>query len=306
VTRVLVTGAAGFIGRHLIRRLIANGTDVIGLDRVRPLDPPVPWVCADVVSLSRSLKLPQVDCIIHAAAITGVTEANDNPGETFNVNARGTIAMLEVAGRIGAAHFCLLSSSEVYGEGGIERLREDMPLKPLSMYGRAKVAAERAVIASAGDFCRTIIRPFNVYGPGQRADFVIPRFIEDGLRGSPQQIVGDGSQLRTFTYVDDLVTGILLAIARKAAAPAAFNIGALEPIAIVNLAAKIDALTGNTKHPLVVQLEDLQRPADAEIHSRCPDIEKAWRDLGYRPTVALDAGLAEVVESAREKLATQA
>lgn len=291
---VLVTGAAGFIGSHLVRRLHSLGARITALDRApgEPL-PGVCWVCQDVRSLSGpDMDSIQVDVLFHLAAVLGVRYAAEHPVDTVSVNVAGTAQVLGLARRAGCSRFCLLSSSEVYGEPDSLPITEQTATQPRSVYGWSKVCAEELLKAhTASGLSGVVIRPFNVYGPGQRDEFVVSLFLRQAREGRPLTVAGDGSQRRVFTYVDDLVTGMLLAVARQAGTYEVYNIAGEGDISILELAERIRALTSSQVPVERVSMADLGRTLDAEVRLRIPAIEKARGQLGYQPAVDLDEGL---------------
>jgi len=292
-SRVLVTGCAGFIGKHLTTRLRELGASVTGIDE-RPVsqDGLAASFVADITAPLENLDCPQIDIAVHLAAITGVERASRDPLKTFSVNLLGTMNVLRLARRLGARQFCLLSSSEVYGEAREQPVAETARLQPRSAYGLSKQAAEAALALTAGEeFHGIVIRPFNVYGPGQREDFVVSRFFKDSFTGVPHAIVGDGKQRRTFTYVDDLVTGVVLSLERSRNTFNVFNIAGECPTSVESLAEEIDAIAGHRVPRVFRAPPHLGRPLAAEIHTRVPSIAKARSELGYEPRFSLKEGL---------------
>ena len=291
----LVTGAAGFIGGHLVRRLHALGAHVVALDRMRgELLPGVRWVTVDVLELApEHLESIKIDIAFHLAAILGVSYAEQNPAQTLAVNAIGTSRVLKLVRALGAKTICLLSSSEVYGEPESIPINENSQIHPLSVYGWSKVCAEELLEAhvQSGDARGIVIRPFNVYGPGQRSDFVVSRFLKLATQGLPLVVAGSGRQRRTFTFVDDLVYGILLAVVKEKERYQVYNIAGEGDISIAELADLIISITRSDAQSIKVQLSDLERNSATEVLIRIPSIEKATRELGYRPQISLEQGL---------------
>lgn len=297
-TPVLVTGAAGFIGRHLLCRLHRLGARLTALD-LEPGErlPGVRWIRADVRDISgANPDGVRAEVVFHLAAVLGVRYAAENPAETVSVNVAGTARVLGLARSLGAARFCLLSSSEVYGEPDTLPITEDAPTRPRSVYGWSKVCVEELLQAyTYGGMQGVVIRPFNVYGPGQRDDFVVSRFIRQAREGRPLTVAGDGTQRRVFTYVDDLVTGMLLAVSRSDRPYGVFNIAGEGDISIAELAQRILPLTGSQAGVVQVPLEALGRHTDAEVRLRIPSIEKARR-RGYAPAIDLSEGLRRTLQ----------
>jgi nucleoside-diphosphate-sugar epimerase len=292
---VLVTGAAGFIGKHLVRHLHTLGSHVVAMDRTEgELLPGVDWVIADVLELpSNQLEGFSIEVVFHLAAIVGVNYAGQNPIQTLAVNAYGTSQILKLVRSLGAKVICLLSSSEVYGEPDSLPLREENNLHPLSIYGWSKVCAEQLLEAhvQSGDLHGIVIRPFNVYGPGQRNDFVVSRFLQLAIQGLAPRVAGNGTQRRLFTFVDDLTHGIVLAIVKSMPGIQIYNIAGEEDISIAELANLIVSIARSNKWPIYVPLSNLERDSATEVQMRIASIEKARRELGYEPHISLEQGL---------------
>lgn len=298
----MITGSAGFIGRHLVRELVERGAYVLGVDRDLPPDEIFPSFAADITSPDvETLKLGPMDYVFHLAAVTGVVTASIDPAKTFHVNYAGTARVLALAKNLGAKRFCLLSSSEVYGESPIQPLTENHRLHPRSAYAKAKVRAE-GLLANAVDehFTGVVVRPFNVYGPGQSDEFVVPRFVTHRLSGKPLRIAGDGSQLRTFTFITDFIQGTIAAMEVSNSRFEIFNIASAETVSIAQLADMIDELAGRIGGRRHLPLDDFGRPASIEIHTRIASIEKAKQILEYCPKVGLREGLARLISALRD------
>jgi nucleoside-diphosphate-sugar epimerase len=294
---VLVTGAAGFIGRYLVRRLHALGAQVIAMDKLRgDLLPGVRWVVSDLLELrSKHLEGITIEIVFHLAAIVGVNHARQNPNQTLAVNAYGTSQMLKLVRSLEAKVICLLSSSEVYGEPDSLPLTEESNIHPLSVYGWSKACAEQFLEAhvQSSDLCGIAIRPFNVYGPGQRSDFVVSRFLELAMQGLPPMVAGNGKQRRIFTYIDDLIDGLLLVVVKSKPGFQVYNIAGEGDISIAELAELIVSIVRSNVRPIYVQLSDLERDSAIEVQVRIASAEKARRELGYKPQISLERGLQE-------------
>jgi nucleoside-diphosphate-sugar epimerase len=308
--RVLVTGASGLIGRHLVQRLTRFEARVTGVDLTRDasFNGDV-WMSGDVLRFDRAaLEGAGFDVVFHLAAMLGVAHSAANPRKTWRVNVSGTRRVLEVARAAGASAICTCSSSEVYGEPEVLPISEEASSAPLSVYARSKLQVEELVAehARATGSAGVVLRPFNVYGPGQRREFVVPSFVASALSGQPPQIVGDGKQTRVFTYVSDFVEGALLAVARNPHGYAVYNIAGEEAVTIAELADLVVALAGSRARPVRVPIEETNRPEVFEVRQRIPTIAKARRELGYAPKVGLAEGLQQVIVAerrAREALA---
>jgi UDP-glucose 4-epimerase len=300
IERVLVTGGAGFLGFHLVRRL-SKEYDVGVYDIAEP-DPEAghrDFVSGDILEtpvLEEAVK--SYDAVVHLAAQLGVEASQRDEGRVIAVNVAGTeslAAAIRSSPRV--KRLVALSSSEVYGEGRDRLLEESNDPAPRSAYGRTKVVLER-IVGSLATSSRgvTIIRPFNVYGPRQRTDFVVPRFILASLAGEPLTIFGDGAQLRTFTYVDDAVNGIMAALdSPHASSPSAstYNVASNETISISTLAGIIRYITKSHSELAFLPYADPETGRDAaqEITDRVPSTAKARRELGFQSSVSLIEGL---------------
>jgi nucleoside-diphosphate-sugar epimerase len=294
---VLITGAAGFVGRRLVRHLHALGTQVVALDGIPGESlPGVRWVIADVLELTpKHLEGTALDLAFHLASLVGVSYTGQNPTQTLAVNAIGTSRVLKLVRVLGAKVVCLTSSSEVYGEPDSIPITEDSTLHPLSIYGWSKVCAEQLLEAHvlSGDLCGVVIRPFNVYGPGQRSDFVVSRFLRLVSQGLSPMVAGNGEQRRIFTFVDDLIYGMLLAVMKSESGYHIYNIASEEDISISELADLIVSIVRSDTRPTYVQLSDLERDPATEVLVRIASIEKARRELGYSPQISLEQGIKE-------------
>lgn len=309
-TRVLVTGAAGFIGRHLARRLLANGADTrlflryssLPAERLLPaeLAGHCPVFRGDIRDGEALLKACEnVDVVFHLAALVGIPHSYDCPAEVLAVNAGGTAAVLDAARRRGVARVVATSTSEVYGTARQVPMPEDHPLNAQSPYAASKIASDQMALAYHRSFGLpvAVLRPFNTYGPGQSARAVIPTIARQALAGGTIRL-GNLEATRDFTFVEDTAEGFLLAGSAEAAVGRVTQIGSGREIAIGELAAKICALAG--REATVEQDPARLRPAGSEVERLCCDSRPALERLGWRPTVELDEGLARVVDWVRE------
>jgi nucleoside-diphosphate-sugar epimerase len=303
--RYLVTGAAGFIGHHLCRRLSAEGHAVVALDdmsegkaeRLADLTAVevVDGDLCDPETLSSAARGSTV--IFHQGAKRAVERSLFDPSLVTKVNLLGTINVLTTAREVGA-RVVFASSSSVYGDQQRFPLDESMDLRPRSPYAASKAAAEA--------YCRSwwfsfgvpaiALRYFNVYGPGMdphgQYALAVPLFVHACLTGSRPVIHGDGEQSRDFTYIDDVVEANLLAARAPEEAPGrAFNIGGgVKPTSINQLLAITAELTGVSPDPLPAP------PRAGDVRTTHADISLAGRLLGYEPKTSLREGLAKTVE----------
>lgn len=310
--RILITGAAGFLGSHLTERMLVRGHTVVAVDnlvtgRRDHLDavrdhPGLTFVEADC-----SLPLPVgvadgVDWIMHFASPASPPRYLKLPIETLKVNAEGTRHLLDLA-RLQGAKFFLASTSEVYGDPLEHPQRESYwghvnPIGPRSVYDEGKRYAEAIAMAYHRHYNvdLRIVRIFNTYGPRlDPADGrVVSNFIAQALAGEPLTIYGDGTQTRSFQYVDDLIDGIEALMAVGDAEPV--NLGNPNECTMVDLAHKVLALTGSSSRLVYCDL-----PGD-DPKRRCPDISRAEALLGWRPRIELDEGLRRTIAWMRERL----
>ncbi len=310
--RVLVTGAAGFIGSHVVEILVSKGYEVIGvddlstgsLDNVEHLASSFKLIVDDITSPSRVTNyLREVDAVIHLAAIASVDECRDNPCRATLVNVYGTVSMLHLALRLKAKHFIYASSAAVYGVPQRVPVSEDHPTNPLNVYGATKLAGELLSLATArekGLRC-CILRIFNAYGPRMRRGgyaSVVYRFTRAILRSEPMIIQGDGSQTRDFIYVKDVARAFLAAL--EARAEGVYNIGSGIEVSIRELADLVNSVAKSLGLKPVGIVYASPRPSDTP--RSCASIDKAVRELGWKPQVRLADGLRETLKWALERV----
>ena len=307
--RVVVTGGAGFLGSHLCDAILARGDSAVCVDNLatgRPdnvahlMDSPgFTFVEADV---SLALDVPgPVDAVAHLASPASPPEYLRLPLETLAVGSRGTENALRLAHQHGG-RFVLASTSEVYGDPAVHPQSEDYwgnvnPVGPRSVYDEAKRFAEALTRAyrdtkgvNAG-----IIRIFNTYGPRMNAQDgrIVTNFITQALNGDPLTIYGDGSQTRSFCYVDDLIRGIVRMIDSAEAGPV--NLGNPEEFTVTEFARLVLRLTGSDS-----PVEHLPLPVDDPTR-RCPVITRARQALGWQPQVRVEDGIRRTIEWFRSR-----
>lgn len=307
--RVLVTGGAGFVGSHLCRRLLEQGAEVISLDNfltgrrsnVEPLveDPRFRLLEHD---LRRPVPLEEpISAILHLASPASPAAYLANPIATLEVGSLGTLHALELAARAGA-DFLLASTSEVYGDPEVSPQPESYrgnvsSTGPRSVYDESKRFAEAATMAfhRARGLRTRIARIFNCYGPGMAAGDgrAIPEFVRRALDGEPVVVFGDGSQTRSFCYVEDLVDGLLALLRSDERDPV--NLGNPDERTLLEVAR------------LVVRLCESDSPIrfaalpEDDPRSRRPDITRARTILGWEPRTGLEEGLARTISWFREE-----
>jgi UDP-glucuronate 4-epimerase len=312
---LLVTGGAGFIGSHFADRRLARGDRVVVLDdfddfydpalkrdNVAPhLGSPryrvVEGDIRDRALLFRTFAEESFDAVLHFAARAGVRPSIDQPVLYEEVNGIGTLHLLEAAVARGKPRFVFASSSSVYGINSKLPFSEDDPIeRPISPYAATKRAAELHVFVAhhLHGIPAACLRFFTVYGPRQRPEMAIARFIRDLEAGRPIPVYGDGGSRRDYTYIDDIVDGI------EAALEADFgfeivNLGGAHPVVLSDLIAAIEAATGRNaqRRPCPDQ------PGDVPV--TFASLEKARKLLNFRPRVPLEEGLRRTVEWHRQR-----
>ncbi len=263
VSRVLVTGGAGFIGYHLVRWLARRGYDVRVLDNGRtgrldrfdglPEARSVTVLRGDVTQpADLAAACEGVDYVVHLAAQVSVVESMDRPEETWAINVHGTARLLEAARRCGVRRVVFTSSCAVYGDGLEPPFREADAPRPTSPYGLSKWMGEHLAEFYTRVFRLPVVtlRLFNIYGPGQRADSpyasVIPRFIGAIRRGTPMTVYGTGDQTRDFVFVEDVARIIEKALHTPEADGLVINVGTGQPTAVNDLARLLQELAGRS------------------------------------------------------------
>jgi UDP-glucose 4-epimerase len=292
---VLVTGGAGFLGTHVCRALASAGHAVTCVDLVRCRDPRVAGEIGSVTAPEERWFRGR-DAVIHLAAVLGVARTERNRRMTLEINIAGTRNVSDACDQAGVRHLVYASSSEVYGDAEETPTPESAALQPQSVYAVAKLAGEEYV--RSGRTPWTIVRPFNAYGPGQREDFVVARFIRQALAGEPLTIYGDGFQTRAFCHAADLARAFVAVVENPAARGPIFNLGnGAEPVTMRELARRVIAETEGTTSRCVEGAPD--RSPSREIRARCPDISRARAILGWTPRIDLDHGLRETIAAER-------
>ena len=316
--KVLVTGAAGFIGSYLTERLIARGDEVVGLDNFDTFyDPHVKRVNIEPALASGRFELVEadirdaacvegilasgdIDVIVHLAAKAGVRPSIDDPVGYMDVNINGTVVMLEAARKAGIERFVFASSSSVYGNNRKVPFAEtDNVDYPISPYAATKKAGELIchTYSHLYGIGMTCLRFFTVYGPRQRPDLAIHKFARLILAGKPIPVFGDGSMRRDFTYIDDILDGVVAAMDRRGGYEI-YNLGESRPVRLDVLIAEIEKALGAKA---VIDRKPMQ-PGD--VIQTYADVSKARRDLGYDPHTDIAAGLAQFVRWLRTRRPT--
>ena len=302
---ILVTGGGGFIGSNMVRFLAQQGLKVRAFDLSEQIseNPPPPGVEVYRGSILDANNVANAahgcDYVIHLAAMLGVKRTETKMLDTLNVNIQGTVNILAECVKEKIKKIVFASSSEVYGDQVKIPISEENPLSPKSIYAVTKLAGEEYVKAYSSRYGLeySIVRFFNVYGPAQVAEFVMPRFIKRVLDNKPPRVYDKGDQIRSFCYVDDVLKGIYLALTNDKSSSEIINIGNdREPITVRDLAYKVISIAGKNFEPEYVNIDDSDRTAEREILKRIPDISKARRVLGYEPEIPLSVGISKVME----------
>lgn len=307
--RVLVTGAAGFLGSHLTEELLLAGHDVLGIDN---------YFTGSKQNLSRALENPrfelarhditfplyvEVDTIFNLACPASPVWYQKDPVQTLKTSVIGTVNMLGLAKRVGAT-LIQASTSEVYGDPTVSPQNENYwgnvnPMGPRSCYDEGKRAAETLCF----DYARQhhvdtrVVRIFNTYGPRMAEDDgrVVSNLIVQALKSRPLSIFGDGKQTRSFCYVDDLIRG-LIAVGQLDDLADPMNLGSDQEITVLHLAEQILALTNSNS-----EIVHLPLPADDPMQRR-PDLARARDTIKWAPVHGLEEGLGQTITYFRYKL----
>jgi UDP-glucuronate 4-epimerase len=312
---ILVTGGAGFIGSHTVERLLATGGhQVTILDSFNDYYNPaikranvtsfagraevIEGELTDTALIGKSFEKGRFDAVIHLAARAGVRPSIAQPELYIDTNIKGTFNLLEAARRTGCGHFIFASSSSVYGVNKKVPFSEEDPiLQTISPYAMTKMAGEQMCSNYSHLYgIRTIsLRFFTVYGPRQRPDLAISKFtrlIEDGL---PIDKYGDGTTARDYTFISDIVDGIIGALNHRSGPICdIFNLGGSQTVTLNDLIATIESSVGRKAQ--INQLPD--QPGDVPLTSA--DVSKASRQLNFKPTTTIAQGVPKYVEWFRD------
>ncbi|MFL5307765.1 MAG: NAD-dependent epimerase/dehydratase family protein [Polyangia bacterium] len=311
--RILVTGAAGFIGSHLCERLCARGDQVLGLDnfdafyartvkernlaglRADPRFTLVEGDLRDEATLAQAFARAQPEVVVHLAALAGVRPSLMEPARYADVNVTGTQRVVDAVRAAGARRLVFASSSSVYGLDSQPPFKESDPcLKPVSPYASSKRSGELLLFTAHHLYSLdvTCLRFFTVFGPRQRPDLAIHKFARRIAAGQPIELYGDGTTSRDYTFIDDILDGIVAAIDQPAPEPAfrIYNLGGSRPVPLAKLVELLGAALG-TK-PVVTY--GLEQPGD--MKRTLADLKLSHKELGYAPKISMEAGIARFVE----------
>ncbi len=308
--KAFVTGSAGFIGSHLCQRLLRDGWEVVGLDNFDDFYSPavkraniaacltndgfrlVEGDIRDVAVVEGILADGGADIIVHLAAKAGVRPSIEDPVGYQDVNVGGTVVMLEAARRFGVGKFVFASSSSVYGNNEkVPFVETDNVDYPISPYAATKKAGELLchTFSHLYGIDMTCLRFFTVYGPRQRPDLAIHKFSRLIEAGEPIDVFGDGSMRRDFTYIDDIIDGIVAAMDRIEGYEI-YNLGESRPVRLDELICRIEEALG--KKAKINRLP--MQPGD--VKQTYADVTKAVERLGYQPKTEIEVGLARFAE----------
>ena len=317
---VLLTGGAGFIGSHVSEALLRRGLQLSVVDNLDDFYSPtakranleevqkVGKFCfceldlCDFDALRQAISDLRPDTIIHLAARAGVRPSIENPQLYERVNVAGTVNLLELARQLGVKRFIFGSSSSVYGITNRVPFAEDDPcLRPISPYAATKLAGEFLchTYAHLYGLAAVCLRFFTVYGPRQRPDLAIRKFTDLMESGKPIPVFGDGSMGRDYTFVDDIVAGVLAALDYQFPPEGTpfdiFNLGNSHPVSLNELIATLERVTGR------VAIRDRRALQPGDVPITWANTDKASRMLGYRPATSLAVGLERFVRWFRDE-----
>src|SRR5258706_2316066 len=302
---IIVTGGAGFIGSHLTDRLLMDGRDVVVLDNFDPFydvaakrrnlesaskSPRMRLVSGDIrdqAAVDAALDAVPIDAVVHLAARAGVRPSIEDPALYASVNLDGTVRLLEACRRRGVTRFVFGSSSSVYGNNVKTPFAEDDPVdRPISPYAATKRAGELLAHTYHHLFGMKIacLRFFTVFGPRQRPDLAIRKFAELMASGREIPVFGDGTTGRDYTYVDDIVDGIVRALAR-ADDYHIWNLGGAQPVILNDLIERL--ARGLRRTPQLKRLP----PQPGDVERTWADISRAKRELAWAPATSFEKGM---------------
>lgn len=313
--RILITGAAGFIGSHLSERLLREGWTVTGVDNFDEFyDPQIKrqnisksleddnfsLIEADIRDKDAMDKAisDNIELIVHLAARAGVRPSIEQPMLYADVNINGTMVMLEAAKKYGVNKFIFASSSSVYGNNEKVPFRENDNVDfPISPYAATKKAGELIchTYHHLFDISVTCLRFFTVYGPRQRPDLAIHKFARLIEQDKPIPIYGDGSMMRDFTYIDDIIDGTVAAIDRCEGFEI-FNLGESRPISVNDLITEIEIALGKKA------TREYMQPQPGDVERTFADVTRAAEKLGYNPSTDIKTGLAKFTAWLRQNI----
>ncbi len=299
--KVLLTGGAGFIGSHLLERLLARGDTVSVIDDFNDYyDPAIKRRNLpesgfrlherDIRDAASIVAEEKPEAVIHLAARAGVRPSLKDPALYESVNVQGTLVLLEACRRAGVGRFLFASSSSVYGDGKVPFREDDLDLRPVSPYGVSKLLAEHYVriYAQLHGLQATCLRFFTVYGPRQRPEMAIHLFTDAILQGREIPMFGDGSTERDYTHITDILRGVLAALDTPEPY-AVYNLGESRTVSLRRLIGLLGEYVG--RKPLIRAMPE--QPGD--VKRTFASIDQARKRLGYDPKVPIEEGLRDFV-----------
>jgi UDP-glucose 4-epimerase len=311
--KIFITGGAGFIGSALIGRLVENNQVVVydNLTRNSLTNKPykdhanLRFVQGDVLDIDKLAQaMTGADIVVHCAAIAGIDTVIKSPISTMRVNMVGSANVLEAASRLTRCERVVcFSTSEVFGQMAFCSSEEDRTVmgqvgEARWTYAVSKLAEEHLAIAYYQEkwLPTTIVRPFNVYGPGQVGEGALRTFVLRALKNEPIEIHGDGTQIRAWCYVDDMVDGVLLAMTHPKAVGESFNIGNQKAVVTIYGLANTVVRVLNSKSPIVFTYKDY-----ADVELRIPSVQKALELLAFEAIIDLEEGIRRTADFYREE-----
>jgi len=298
MSKYLVTGGAGFIGSHMCDKLTSLGHEVVCFDNLSTgkniREKFIKGDVNNINDLRPVFEQNNFDGVFHYAATVGVKRTIENPLMVLE-DVKGIMNILELSLKHGKPKVVFASSSEIYGEPKEIPEREDGEIDPKMPYSVVKLIGEKFLEAyyKKHGLKTCSLRFFNVYGSGQESGgygFVVGMFIKNVLNGLPPIVFGDGSQTRDFVYIDDNIEATWLAMQLDKANGQVINIGAGQPITILELANKIISLNNSDLKP------EFKENNRGDILYRCPKIDRMIEVLDFRPRISLDEGLKKIME----------
>ena len=306
--KALVTGAAGFIGSHLCERLLKEGWVVVGVDNFDDFyDPKIKRRNIEVCLKNKNFQLVEADIrdsvaideaisdgieiVVHLAARVGVRPSIVQPALYMDVNIKGTMVLLEAARKYNIGKFIFGSSSSVYGNNKKVPFSEDDNVDfPISPYAATKKACELIchTYHHLYGISITCLRFFTVYGPRQRPDLAIHKFAKLIEQGKPIPVYGDGTMMRDFTYIDDIINGVAAAM-QKCVGFNIYNLGESRPITVNDLISEIEKALGKKA------VKEYLPPQPGDVERTYADVSKAVKELGYNPATTIQTGLVKFV-----------
>ena len=315
----LITGGAGFIGSHLSDALLERGERVIAVDNLSTgrhsniehllNRADFEFVLGSILNTDLMDDLiARSDAVYHLAAAVGVNLIVEKPLESLATNIRGSEIVFEKAHKYGTK-VLVTSTSEIYGKNTSDRLGEEddrilgSPLKSRWSYSEAKAIDEILAYTywKEKGLPTVIVRLFNTVGPRQTGHYgmVIPRFVNQAIRGEPLTVYGDGTQTRCFCFVGDVIQGMIALMEHPEAYGKVFNLGGTEEISIADLAQRVNDAAGSSSKIRYVSYEDAYEEGFEDMQRRVPDIQRARNLVGFEPSVSLGQVIELVIEDQR-------